>query len=597
MTRSHASQLFTFATLTFLIAACPLPLHAQQTGSGNSVVPALVNFSGVLTSGNGEPLTNVTGVTFSLYAARQGGSPLWMETQNVEPNQAGQYSVMLGSTNSQGLPSSLFVSGQARWLEVQPQGQEPQPRIMLLSVPYALKAGDAQTVGGLPPSAFTLVGSGSASSAGTTKSSGGYLNNPGAGLTLGGTGKAGYIAKWLGATTLGDSALFQNAGDLGISTVTPSQKLEIDLGNLLVKGVDNFQKSGDTASLYVGDTNHPVQAIYASGLALGAYKVPQALFIQDSTGNVGIGTTAPASLLDVNGSSSKPVVTVTQSGSGNGIAASTSASTGGAVYGLTTNTSCFTEPCSAGILGQASNIVHVTGVMGIAAGRSKTGLSINNGAGIWGDTNVGVSGAIPVLGTTDDNIAVVALNNGVDAVTLEAVNFTTQLGETFYAAQALGNSYCYMDTSGDLVCTGSKSAVVPLDNGRKVKLYAVEAPENWFEDFGASELHNGEAVVALDPAFTQTIDGGAGYHVFLTPKGDCKGLYVGQETPGSFEVRELGGGTSNISFDYRITARRKGYERVRLEDVTERVERLRRTIPSRSLIRTEGSSETAIATK
>jgi hypothetical protein len=29
---------------------------------------------------------------------------------------------------------------------------------MLLSVPYALKAGDAQTIGGLPPSAFVLAG-------------------------------------------------------------------------------------------------------------------------------------------------------------------------------------------------------------------------------------------------------------------------------------------------------------------------------------------------------------------------------------------------------------------------------------------------------
>jgi len=42
----------------------------------------------------------------------------------------------------------MFASGQARGLEVQAEGQEPQPRVMLLSVPYALKAGDAQTLGG-----------------------------------------------------------------------------------------------------------------------------------------------------------------------------------------------------------------------------------------------------------------------------------------------------------------------------------------------------------------------------------------------------------------------------------------------------------------
>jgi hypothetical protein len=33
-------------------------------------------------------------------------------------------------------------------------------------------------------------------------------------------------------------------------------------------------------------------------------------------------------------------------------------------------------------------------------------------------------------------------------------------------------------------------------------------------------------------------------------------------------VRELGDGTSNIVFDYRIMAKRKGYENLRLEDKT-----------------------------
>ena len=35
----------------------------------------------------------------------------------------------------------------------------------------------------------------------------------------------------------------------------------------------------------------------------------------------------------------------------------------------------------------------------------------------------------------------------------------------------------------------------------------------------------------------------------------------------SFEVRELGGGTTDISFDYRIVAKRLGYEELRLEEM------------------------------
>jgi hypothetical protein len=102
----------------------------------------------------------------------------------------------------------------------------------------------------------------------------------------------------------------------------------------------------------------------------------------------------------------------------------------------------------------------------------------------------------------------------------------------------------------------------------------VESPENWFEDFGSGSLSNGAATIALDPAFTQTVNTGTEYHVFLTPKGDSEGLYVSNETPQGFEVHEQRGGHSNVAFDYRIVAKRSGYENVRLADVTEQYKRL-----------------------
>ncbi len=152
--------------LTVLIACFGATSDAQQT---TSVVPTLVNFSGTLTDASGKPLTGTVGVTFYLYKDDQGGSPLWMETQNVQPDKAGHYTVALGSSKNEGLPTSLFASGEARWLAVQAQGQAEQPRVLLLSVPYALKAGDAQTIGGLSPSAFVLAASpNSGSSAGSS---------------------------------------------------------------------------------------------------------------------------------------------------------------------------------------------------------------------------------------------------------------------------------------------------------------------------------------------------------------------------------------------------------------------------------------------
>ena len=111
-------------------------------------------------------------ITFSLYTGQQGGTPLWTETQNnVQLDSTGHYSVQLGITKPNGVPPTLFTTGEARWLGVRIAEQVEQPRVLLLSVPYAaLKAGDAATIGGLPPSAFVLA----APLSGSVSASGGF---------------------------------------------------------------------------------------------------------------------------------------------------------------------------------------------------------------------------------------------------------------------------------------------------------------------------------------------------------------------------------------------------------------------------------------
>jgi hypothetical protein len=60
-------------------------IAAQQTGSANSstVVPTLVKYSGAITDINGKLLNSTLGLNFLLYKDEQGGTPLWMETQNA----------------------------------------------------------------------------------------------------------------------------------------------------------------------------------------------------------------------------------------------------------------------------------------------------------------------------------------------------------------------------------------------------------------------------------------------------------------------------------------------------------------------------------
>lgn len=57
--------------------ALTLPALAQSS------VAMLVNYGGVLRDAKSEPLTGIAGVTFLLYKDRDGGAPLWMETQVV----------------------------------------------------------------------------------------------------------------------------------------------------------------------------------------------------------------------------------------------------------------------------------------------------------------------------------------------------------------------------------------------------------------------------------------------------------------------------------------------------------------------------------
>jgi hypothetical protein len=129
-------------------------------------------------------------IRFVIYGDSTGGTPLWQEVQNAQLDEQGHYEVMLGSTGSEGIPLDLFTSGEPRWLEVQAllPGEEAQPRVLLVSVPYALESADAQTLGGLPASAFAKA----APIAGVLDASGSYATAANAApLTVPGTAASG----------------------------------------------------------------------------------------------------------------------------------------------------------------------------------------------------------------------------------------------------------------------------------------------------------------------------------------------------------------------------------------------------------------------
>ena len=140
------------------------------------------------------------------------------------------------------------------------------------------------------------------------------------------------------------------------------------------------------------------------------------------------------------------------------------------------------------------------------------------GTGVSGDSSV--LGGIGVWGTADSGYAVYGPNNGPYVTGL----FLNNSSSSSYALEAgTLSKHCLIDTSGNLLCSGTVTGVVKGQGDRSVSLYAVQSPENWFEDFGSATLSNGSATVQLDPSFAATVNTGADYHVFPVPDGDCRG--------------------------------------------------------------------------
>ena len=255
----------------------PTAPAAQAEGA---TVTRLVTFSSVLRDASGKPAQGPVTVAFSVYEFQEGGSPLWAETQAVRADAQGRYTVLLGATEPDGLPLDLFTTGKARWVGVHPVADgDPatteQPRVLLVDAPYALKAVDADTLGGKPASAYvtteTLRALNSAASTSATPTSTGAQTlgpPPATGqargkassagpltactkVTADGTATANFVAKFTAACVIHQSAIFESSGDVGIGNTSPAGKLDVS-GNAFVRGTFNLNQ---TTSSTVGVIN------------------------------------------------------------------------------------------------------------------------------------------------------------------------------------------------------------------------------------------------------------------------------------------------------------------------------------------------------
>ena len=320
------------ALLFLIVVISPSALFAQSSpGASSTTVPRLINISGVFRPADGQPAGAVQTVTFSVYADEEGGAPLWQETQTIALDGQGRYSVLLGASQPDGIPAAVFGSGDARWRGTlfERAGEVEGPRVRITSVPYALRASDADTLGGRPASDYLLAAVTARDSVSAGAGAGGgaaSVDVPRGGTTnLVMPGTPNLLAKYVNGSDVGDSAVYEVGGRVGVGTTAPLDNVHVrfnDTGGATT-GLA-VQNLGNTAASYSGmlfydqfgalgqfqgfnNVTHEyrinnIARVTPGGAFNGSINFMlggASKFIVASNGNVGIGTTTPSALLEV----------------------------------------------------------------------------------------------------------------------------------------------------------------------------------------------------------------------------------------------------------------------------------------------------------
>lgn len=291
-----------------------------------------------------------------------------------------------------------------------------------------------------------------------------------------------------------------------------------------------------------------------------------------ATGEIIVGGTTPVIAGDVfssYGAGTSVAIRGYNTGSGAAIYGQNTAS-GNAIHAIATSATAF------GIRGSNTN-ASGTGLVITSNGVAGSYLIAGSGAaitgsttGIWGRTTdatatggifSGNASAATTL-TGGSGLSAVGTNFGVVGFSSSAVAGVLRAGG--YFDTGTGQSYAYVGarTAANVLRkiegNGTVNTVVKDLNNKQVVLSCPEAPENLFQDFGRGQLFQGKAHINLDPILIKNIIVNEKHplRVFIQLKGDCKGVYVINETGSGFDVIELNGGLSNAKFDYFITANR-----------------------------------------
>lgn len=131
-------------------------------------------------------------------------------------------------------------------------------------------------------------------------------------IGYGGTGDGWSFATAEGGQTLllqerpgggsGDMRVAVSAGgNVGIGITHPQARLDVDGGDILVRGPNSFDATGEEATVWLGDANHYIKGVYGKGVTIGTWWVGDVMYVTEPYGWIGINTDMPQADLHVNG--------------------------------------------------------------------------------------------------------------------------------------------------------------------------------------------------------------------------------------------------------------------------------------------------------
>lgn len=221
-----------------------------------------------------------------------------------------------------------------------------------------------------------------------------------------------------------------------------------------------------------------------------------------------------------------------------------------------------------------------TGIMALGNGldtgliiQGGSGLSaIGNFTGIFSSSADSVSGTGLVAGGNNPDSVIVpqsgsglsgnGRNFGVTGFAYSDTSAREKWGGYFEASGAPG-SYTFIGgkfgkTGYGTLTSGTNSIMVKDGKGDSRVMFNPASPEVVLEDYGTGQLERGFAHVSLDSLFSNVIfiDEANPLKVFVQVEGDCSGVFVTNKTKEGFDVRELRGGKSHVTFSWHAVATR-----------------------------------------